>query len=472
VDYGPNSIIYNMVIWGGADWSINDMRDYWQPGKVGIQEKYAEYYRYNNPYFMVYEWLRGHYQNTVYGYITLNYKLNDNLSVLVRPSINLYDFLNTEKFPYSATVYGRPERQGDYREDRRSLFESNIETQIRYQKKNIAGFLDIDGFIGGNIRSFRFSSDYTSTDYLNVPGVYAFSNSRDPIIASSFNSEMKVLSAYYSVDLGYKTYVTLNTTGRLDKSSTLPLQNNVYFYPSFNLSTAVSDYINLPRVISFLKFRGSYTQSKSGGTDDFFYPSTGLSYGYTPPSPYGGPAYSFTSVYNLSPYYNNVVGAQYSDQIINQNIKTQNRKAVEVGITINLMQNRLGLDVTHYHYLNGPLIASQSLSQATGYTSYLLNAGSYTNDGWEATLTGNPVKTKTCFRWDVAVNWSTYVRKWVDDPYANNYVKNGSRLDLVYANAFVRTPDGQLVHDASSGLLLRYSDLGVAAQKVYGHADP
>jgi len=60
----------------------------------------------------------------------------------------------------------------------------------------------------------------------------------------------------------------------------------------------------------------------------------------------------------------------------------------------------------------------------------------------------------------------------VDNPYPDNYSKDGSRLDLVYANAFVRTPDGQLVHDASSGLLLRYSDLGVPAQKVYGHADP
>jgi len=472
VDYGPNSIIYDIILWGGADWSMDDMRDYWQPGKVGIQQKYAEYFRYNNPWFMSYEWLRGHYQNTVYGYMTLNYKLTDDIDVLVRPSLNTYDWLNTEKFPYSATVYGRPEMKGDYREDRRSLFESNVEAQIKYHKQNIFGFLDIDGFVGGNVRSQRFSAGYTTTNYLNVPGIYAFSNSRDPVIASSFNSEMKVLSAYYSVDLGYKTYVTLNVTGRVDKSSTLPSNNNVFFYPSFNLSTAVSDYVHLPNAISFLKFRGSYTQSKSGGTSDFFYPNTGLDYGYVPPSPYGGPTYSFTPVYNLSTYYNNTVGARYADELIDQNIKTQNRKAYEVGMDVRFLKNRLGFDLTHYRYNNGPLIASQSLSQATGYTSYLLNAGSYTNNGWEATLNGTPVQTKTGFTWNVAVNWSKYVRKWVDNPYPDNYSKDGSRLDLVYADAFVRTPDGQLVHDASSGLLLRYSDLGVSAQKVYGHSDP
>src|SRR6185312_12060929 len=79
VEYGPNSIIYNIIIWGGADWSMKDMRNYWQPDHVGVQQKYAEYYRYNNPWFMSYEWLRGHYQNNEYGYLSLNYKVNENL---------------------------------------------------------------------------------------------------------------------------------------------------------------------------------------------------------------------------------------------------------------------------------------------------------------------------------------------------------------------------------------------------------
>ncbi|MEO7048789.1 MAG: carboxypeptidase-like regulatory domain-containing protein, partial [Ferruginibacter sp.] len=78
VNYGPNSIIYNLILWGGADWSVNDpnIRNYWQPGKIGIQQNYAEYYRYNNPWFMSYEWLRGHHQNNEYGYLSFNYKLN------------------------------------------------------------------------------------------------------------------------------------------------------------------------------------------------------------------------------------------------------------------------------------------------------------------------------------------------------------------------------------------------------------
>ena len=38
VQYGPNSSIYNVIIWGGADWSMDDMRNYWQAGKEGLQQ--------------------------------------------------------------------------------------------------------------------------------------------------------------------------------------------------------------------------------------------------------------------------------------------------------------------------------------------------------------------------------------------------------------------------------------------------
>ncbi|HCL84397.1 MAG TPA: SusC/RagA family TonB-linked outer membrane protein, partial [Chitinophagaceae bacterium] len=255
VSYGPNSIIYNIIIWGGADWAMSDMKNYWQPGKTGIQQKYEEYYRYNNPYFMSYEWLRGHTQNNEYGYVSLNYKLNDNLDIQFRPSMTTYDMFNSEKLPYSADVYGRELRQGDYREDRRSLFESNSDLQVRYHQNDLLGFLDLQALGGGTVRNLNFNSGFESTNYLNVPGIYSFSNSLNPLTGSSFHSSMLVLSAYYSVDLGYKSYINANITGRVDKSSSLPSNAGSYFYPSFNLATVVSDYVNLPTVISFLKIR-------------------------------------------------------------------------------------------------------------------------------------------------------------------------------------------------------------------------
>ena len=477
VNYGPNSIIYNIILWGGADWSVNqpNIRNYWQPGKVGIEQNYEEYYRYNNPWFMSYEWLRGHYQNNEYGYLSLNYKLNDNIDFQFRPSLTSYDMFNSEKLPYSAGVYGRPLRQGDYREDRRSLFESNEELQARYHKNGILGFLDLQALVGANARNFTFNSNFESTNYLLTPGIYSFANTLNPLTGSSFHSDMLVLSAYYSVDIGYKSYVTANVTGRVDKSSSLPSNADSYFYPSFNLATAVSDYVALPRVISFLKFRGSYAESKSGGTSALFSPNVSStpagSYGYTWSSPYGGPSYQFSQPYTLIPTYSNQSSAVYSDQTVSKTIQTADRQATEFGADIRFVNNRIGLDITHFHYKNSGIV-NQATSDASGYSSFLTNGNGYTNDGWEVVLSGRPIFNPSGFSWNVVLNYSSYLRKWVNNSNPNNYEYNGKRIDLVYGDGFVRAPDGQLVIDPSSGVYLRYSDLGSPAQKVYGHSDP
>lgn len=477
VNYGPNSIIYNLILWGGADWSVNDpnIRNYWQPGKVGLQQNYEEYYRYNNPWFMSFEWLRSHTQNNVYGYMSLNYKINKNLDVQLRPSLSTYDFLNTEKLPYSAAIYGRDLHKGDYREDRRSLFESNEDVQVRYHKSNIANFLDVQAVAGATARNLDFTSNFESTNYLNVPGIYSFSNSLGALTGSSFRSSLLVLSAYYSVDLGYKSYITANITGRVDKSSSLPTNAGSYFYPSYNLATVVSEYVKLPKAISFLKLRGSYAESKSGGTTPLFSPNVSatpaVGYGYTWNSAYGGPNYATSQTYSLSPTYTNQNSAHYSDQTVNPSITTAARQATEFGVDIRFLNNKLGLDVTHYHYKNTGIVG-QGTSAASGYSSYLTNGNIYTNDGWEAVLNAHPITNPNGFSWNVIANFSTYVKKWVSDANPNNYEYNGQRVDLVFGNAFVRTASGKMVIDQTSGNYTRFSDLGVSAQKIFGHSDP
>ncbi len=477
VNYGPNSVIYNIITWGGADWSVKDpnIRNYWQPGKTGIQQNYAEYYRYNNPWFMSYEWLRGHYQNNEYGYLSFNYKLNNSIDFQFRPAMNAYDMFNSEKLPYSADVYGRELRQGDYREDRRSLFESNIDLQARFHKDNILGFLDVQALGGGTVRNLSFNSDFESTNYLNVPGIYSFSNSQGPLTGSSFHSGMLVLSAYYSVDLGYKSYITANVTGRVDKSSALPTNTNSYYYPSFNLATVVSDYVHFPEAISFVKLRGSYAESKDGGTSPLFSPDISATpaagYGYTWYSPYGGPAYQFSQTYSLSPTYSGQNSAKYSDQTVSPNIYTADRQSTEFGADIRFLDNKLGIDITRYHYKNTGIV-NQGTSPASGYSSYLTNGNVYTNDGWEVVLNAHPITHLNGFSWSITANYSSYVRKWVKNSNPNNYEYNGKRIDLVYGNAFVRTPDGKLVIDPGTGVYTRFSDLGVSAQKIFGHADP
>jgi hypothetical protein len=233
--------------------------------------------------------------------------------------------------------------------------------------------------------------------------------------------------------------------------------------------------VKLPKVISFLKLRASYADSKDGGTSPFFSPNVSSTpasqYGYYWNSPYDGPNYQFAQTYNLSPTYSAQNSAVYTNQTVNPNIVTQDRQATEFGADIRFFDNRLDFDVARYHYKNTQIV-NQGTSSSSGYSSFLTNGNAYTNDGWEVVMTARPFVNPNGWGWTAVINYGSYIKKWTNIATPNNYEKNGERIDLVYSDAFVRTPEGQMVIDATSGLYTRISDLGSSAQKIYGHSDP
>jgi TonB-linked SusC/RagA family outer membrane protein len=459
VNYGPNSIIYNMTLWAGADWNVDDMRNYWQPGKEGIQQIYAEYQRYNNPYFMSYEWLRGHQKTDIIGQAALTYKFTDYLEASLRSQITTWSLFRNEKMPYSAGAYGRDERRGDYREDRRNLFENNTDILVKFNKDLVSG-LNAKIWAGGNIRSFEYNSQYGSTDYLNVPGLYNFNNSSNPVRTANFASAMRVNSAYYSADFTLKNLLTLSTTGRVDKLSTLPSGNNTFFYPSVSMATVVSDYVNVPSFISFLKLRASYanvkdglTRSTIGTTPALTGDGNPLGYGDQYYSPYDGPAYTNAAVYSTPFAYNNQPSGYFTGTLNNPLLKPSSTSQTELGLDFRIMKNRLGFDLTYFISNEGPRIFSLPISSTTGYTSALVNGIKTQKTGWELAITGSPIKNAGGFNWDIVANYSTFQEK-LTEIYPgvnslNQFFKVGDRLDKYYGRAFAKTPDGQIINDAS-----------------------
>ena len=470
-DYGPNSLLYGVAVWTGADWDVNapDIRGIWQPGKVGTQSVFAEYQRYHNPWLMVEKWTRGHYKNDTYGYLTGNYKIDEHLNLTLRTQISTYNLLRTEKMPFSAHPYGREGNLGDYREDRRNLFDNNAETFLSYNYQ-VGSFLNLSGLVGANARNMTYNSNWTSTDYLNVPEVYAFSNSLNPVQSTSFNSQMRVLSAYYSLDASLGKYATVSATGRVDRSSAFRTPTT-YFYPSVSVAAVLSDYVALPTAISFLKLRGSYANVRADATSATIGPapfnsitafggSTGnslftnpLGYGNTYTSPYNGPDYSLNSFYSVSKPYNNQAAGYGSDNLFAQNLKTTTRVNYEQGVDVKFLQNRLGLSATAFQYIDGPRILPNVISTASGYTTEYINALKTKKRGYEVSLTGTPVRTPSGFSWDVLVNYATFKEVYEElpagqDTYQTFFAK-GDRTDTFYGTAFVRSPDGQIVNDAA-----------------------
>ena len=198
----------------------------------------------------------------------------------------------------------------------------------------------------------KYASSYVSTDQLIVPNVYTFLNSVKPIRAYSFGSDLLSMSAYYSLDLTYKKYFTIATTGRLDKTSALPVGKNAYFYPSVTLSSVISDYVTLPKAITFLKIRGGFTNVKDGGTRAFAGAAfqdlgTGspVGYGNGYYTPYDGPSYQLQQpAFGTAPVYNNQTGAYAPNYSINPGVQPSSRSNIEAGFDIRFLQNRLGLN--------------------------------------------------------------------------------------------------------------------------------
>jgi TonB-linked SusC/RagA family outer membrane protein len=483
VTYGPNSYTYMFSVYGGAQYDVRDLKDYWKsPGKPGIQQYFMEYGRNNNPYFMANEWLRGHYKTDIYGYAKLSYKITKDLDASIRTQATTWSLLRTEKLPYSAIIYGRDLKQGDYREDRRNLFETNSDLLLKYNKKLGSDF-ELTAIAGGNLRTFQYNSTYESTDYLIVPGVYNLSNSKNPKLSYNFRSDMLVISAYASVDLSFRNYLTLSATGREDKLSTLPKGNQSYFYPSLSLSTVVSDYLKLPDVISFVKLRGSYANVRGGLTNAEIGPAyramnltSPLQYGTDLFTSYDGPSYSNQNNYQIKNLYNNTPSADYSGNIANDELKSFSVTSYETGVDLKFLENRLGLDVTYFVADNGPQIFSRNVSPSTGYYSRNVNDIITQKKGWEVALSGTPIQSDNGFTWNVLANWSTFVERFkeIKDPSGtvflnDHFYKVGDRVDEGFGYKFLRSPEGKVIYN-SGGLPLP-PQAGAANKKSLGFAN-
>jgi TonB-linked SusC/RagA family outer membrane protein len=463
VVYGPNSMIYNIIIWGGADWSMDDMKNYWQEGKEGVQQIYADYTRYNNPYFLVNEWLRGHYKTDVYGHMALKYSPIKELEIMGRTQVTTYNLLRDEKFPYSATTYGREQAKGDYREDSRELFENNSDLLVTFTKDFVNKF-NVVATAGGNLRNMDYRSSYATTDYLNVPasslnpGSYSFDNSLNPVKAFNFNSKTSVYSWYYSMDFNYKNWLNLATTGRWDKNSTLPSGKNLYFFPSVNASFIASKAFQLPEIISFLKVRAGFAAVKRGNAIARLGPIPSVSltgnplgYGSTYTTPYDGNDFINSAVYSTPLVFNNQPGAYYPNTLTNPNLQPYETVAQEVGLDIRFKENRFGLDINYFNNIDGPKISSRPLTESTGYTGALVNGEKTQRKGLEVTLNATPVSKPQGLTWNVLVNWASFKEtlKETPDGKGRGFIGIGDRVDKYYAGAFYKSPDGQLINDAS-----------------------
>jgi TonB-linked SusC/RagA family outer membrane protein len=192
----------------------------------------------------------------------------------------------------------------------------------------------------------------------------------------------RLIGSYGELGVSYKNIAYLTATGRNDWSSTLPVANNSYFYPSISGSFVFTELLPKNDILSFGKIRSSWAQV---GKDANAYAT--LTYVNSPIviGPFTG------------------IGNQYTSG--NASLKPEIQNSWEVGGEFRFLKGRIGLDYTYYHTQTENQIAQPRLSNASGYIFTSINSGSVTNKGMEIALSGKPI-VQNDFGWDILLNFS------------------------------------------------------------------
>jgi TonB-linked SusC/RagA family outer membrane protein len=443
--YGRRNMIYNLVVWEGADTDIRQFRKYWIPGQVGLQQLWYNDIEYNNPWFTSYEYLRSLNKNTTFGNYSLSYDLAPGLNITARAAVNNIDRFQDLKVPKSFREYSnRPYSfgiNGGYQTENENTFDVNADVLLTYNH-HFGSNVSLNALAGSNIRYFSDRSQGLKADGLSVPGVYNFANATNPLIVPTadvnFNTrnvnyydKEQVNSWYAAYTLGFYNWIFWDVTGRVDRSSTLPLANDTYFYPSTSLGLIVSDVVKMPEAISYVKLRASVAQV-----------ATDL------------PIYSIDQTYTPGQTWNGSTTVVEPSTLLNPNIKPQITTTQEYGTDLRFFKNRLNMDLTYFRSLDENTIINLPVSAAAGYTTRLENANHYLRSGGEITVSGSIIKTRN-FSWFALVNWSTYKKiiKQLDPSLHGNYngLMVGQSVNKILASGYTHTPDGSL-EIASNGL--------------------
>jgi TonB-linked SusC/RagA family outer membrane protein len=196
------------------------------------------------------------------------------------------------------------------------------------------------------------------------------------------NTKKRLIGAYGEIGVSWRDMIFLTATGRNDWSSTLPIENRSYFYPSISGSFVFTEVIPKNNILSFGKVRASWAQVGKDAN-----PYATLTY-VNPPIVIG----NFTGI-----------GNQYTSG--NPFLKPEIQNSWEIGGEFRFLKGRIGLDYTYYHSETQNQIAQPRLSNASGYILTSINSGSVINKGMEIAVTGKAISQKN-FTWDVALNFS------------------------------------------------------------------
>ncbi|MEN5435954.1 SusC/RagA family TonB-linked outer membrane protein [Sphingobacterium faecium] len=451
--------IYERVLNTPGQIPLTDYKD-WENNPFASPDGYFNAY-YNNPYFMA-DNNRGKTRNDYFmGNVELKYKPLAWLDLLGRVGITT----SNQSFKNTTGVY------------RYSDFTKSWAGSTTYKRQDILGAVS-DGFNYStrivsdfNAHAFHkngdFKFDYTAifqfiqNEYsglgagvsgLAVPDIYNLGNSTNNPTASQSSYLARTFGLTGKFDVAYKDYLFLTLTGRNDWVSILDPDNRSFFYPGATLSFIPTDaFEGLKdfKALDFLKVRAALSkvgQVNLGTSTDFgayrLLPTFSQGAGYP---------------------YNGIGGHTVGNQIVQPGLKPEMTRSFEVGFESAWADRRINLDFTYYDNRTTDNVVPTGISSATGYSSYLVNAGTTTGKGIESKISLTPIRTKD-WQLNIGANYAYFnnkVEKIAEGldvlqlgaygDGAGSYAVEGQDFPVLRGTYYKRDDLGRIIVDAITG---------------------
>lgn len=334
----------------------------------------------DNPYWIINQDKLTSGTKRITGGINASYKIADWWDVIARLG---YDQYTTRDFTYIAPGSAVKAMYQNGRLSQASLDYTFVTTTVMSNFHKTFGDFETHLMIGSTTEDTKILGQNQWGYNFITTGTLSFSNiAPTNEFFKNSNVRKRLMGTYGELGASYKNIGFITLTGRNDWTSTLPVNNNSYFYPSVSGSFVFTELLPKSNVLSFGKIRGSWAQVGKDAN-----PYATLTY-VNSPIIIG----SFTGI-----------GNQYTSG--NPVLKPEIQNSWEVGAELRFFNGRLGFDYTYYHSQTKNQIAQPRLSNASGYILTSINSGSVINNGMEIALTGKPI-VQPDFGWETMLNFS------------------------------------------------------------------
>ena len=346
---------------------------------------------YSNPYYARQRFKNSDERWRAFGYYAANLNLTDWLKFNAKYSFDYYrtrletsdlslgeGAISTDGTGWESKLVNDNMTRGE-----ENHFEQNMQFLLMGDNQ-LTKKLRLGYTAGANIMYLKYETLSASVQNMLEKNQWILNTGNKLTSANEDGHSRAMYSVFGSAQLAWDEGLSLDLTARNDWSSTLPKQNNSFFYPSASLSWVFSDFMRsihhrLPSWITFAKVRLSAAQV---GKD---------------PAPY--------NLYNVRKYQFEMGNRKPVTNTIklNADLKPEIKTSYEVGLDMKFLENRLGFDFTYYY--NTTKNQAMLVDASAPWTQQWVNAGKINNTGVELMLYGSPVRTRD-FQFDLTANFA------------------------------------------------------------------